>query len=100
MTTGCIACRESQIADSFRRMQEECCRCETRLHNSPQAARSTSSTHKGTSPLAGPIRLSWNQDRKSVVSGKSAAVRVDLGGRRICKQTNSPRNPTKNVLQL
>src|SRR3546814_19279824 len=27
-------------------------------------------------------------DRKSVVSGKSVAVRVDLGGRRIIKQKN------------
>src|SRR3546814_19219004 len=28
------------------------------------------------------------QDRKSVVSGKSVSVRVDLGGRRIIKQKN------------
>src|SRR3546814_13986418 len=33
------------------------------------------------------------RDRKSAVSGKSAAVRVDLGGRRTCKQKNiSPVN--------
>src|SRR3546814_14550418 len=29
------------------------------------------------------------QDRKSVVSGKSVSVRVDLGGRRIIKQKNT-----------
>src|SRR3546814_18691956 len=29
------------------------------------------------------------QDRKSVVSGKSVYVRVDLGGRRIIKKTNT-----------
>src|SRR3546814_20122241 len=28
-------------------------------------------------------------DRKSVVSGKSVSVRVDLGGRRILKKTNN-----------
>src|SRR3546814_16389774 len=28
----------------------------------------------------------WSADRKSVVSGKSVSVRVDLGGRRIIKK--------------
>src|SRR3546814_20981922 len=32
--------------------------------------------------------LGWGIDRKSVVSGKSVSVRVDLGGRRIFKQQN------------
>src|SRR3546814_12239191 len=32
--------------------------------------------------------LMANQDRKSVVSGKSVSVRVDLGGRRIIKTKN------------
>src|SRR3546814_15484703 len=31
------------------------------------------------------IAASKNEDRKSVVSGKSVSVRVDLGGRRIIK---------------
>src|SRR3546814_11896917 len=31
------------------------------------------------------------EDRKSVVSGKSVSVRVDLGGRRIIKQKNNAR---------
>src|SRR3546814_14698695 len=31
------------------------------------------------------------QDRKSVVSGKSVSVRVDLGGRRIIKKKNKKR---------
>src|SRR3546814_19885382 len=30
----------------------------------------------------------WKRDRKSVVSGKSVSVRVDLGGRRIIKKKN------------
>src|SRR3546814_21111418 len=32
------------------------------------------------------------QDRKSVVSGKSVSVRVDLGGRRILKKKNNSTN--------
>src|SRR3546814_17947857 len=32
--------------------------------------------------------VSGGQDRKSVVSGKSVSVRVDLGGRRIIKNKN------------
>src|SRR3546814_9136791 len=32
------------------------------------------------------MRLFDNRDRKSVVSGKSVSVRVDLGGRRIIKK--------------
>src|SRR3546814_18491077 len=32
------------------------------------------------------------QDRKSVVSGKSVSVRVDLGGRRIIKKTTTQHN--------
>src|SRR3546814_11898457 len=32
------------------------------------------------------------QDRKSVVSGKSVSVRVDLGGRRVIKKKNIIRN--------
>src|SRR3546814_20990793 len=35
-------------------------------------------------------------DRKSVVSGKSVSVRVDLGGRRII---NKKKNPHKSTLQ-
>src|SRR3546814_16425199 len=34
------------------------------------------------------LRLHRRTDRKSVVSGKSVSVRVDLGGRRIIKKTN------------
>src|SRR3546814_20476823 len=39
-------------------------------------------------PLASSLLLSWaaGADRKSVVSGKSVSVRVDLGGRRIIKK--------------
>src|SRR3546814_11644259 len=33
-------------------------------------------------------------DRKSGVSGKSVAVRVDLGGRRSIKKKNTTENPT------
>src|SRR3546814_16284945 len=34
-------------------------------------------------------------DRKSVVSGKSVSVRVDLGGRRIIKKNNNNQEATK-----
>src|SRR3546814_18672496 len=37
-------------------------------------------------------------DRKSVVSGKSVSVRVDLGGRRILKQQHN-RNTTDRSMQ-
>src|SRR3546814_13124270 len=33
-------------------------------------------------------------DRKSVVSGKSVSVRVDLGGRRFIKKKNKPKKQT------
>src|SRR3546814_19889321 len=37
-----------------------------------------------------------NEDRKSVVSGKSVSVRVDLGGRRIIKNKQStPEHPDR-----
>src|SRR3546814_15921561 len=37
------------------------------------------------------------RDRKSVVSGKSVSVRVDLGGRRIIKKKNRRKNKTKHT---
>src|SRR3546814_11287792 len=43
-------------------------------------------------------RIDWNParpDRKSVVSGKSVYVRVDLGGRRIIQQKNTNTNNTQ-----
>src|SRR3546814_13502246 len=39
-------------------------------------------------------QASLEEDRKSVVSGKSVSVRVDLGGRRIFKKNNTT-NTTK-----
>src|SRR3546814_17216001 len=36
-------------------------------------------------------------DRKSVVSGKSVSVRVDLGGRRIIKQKNKQTTTTQHL---
>src|SRR3546814_17645366 len=44
------------------------------------------------------LRLS--DDRKSVVSGKSVYVRVDLGGRRIIQKQNTRRNKTGITLKL
>src|SRR3546814_19180298 len=41
---------------------------------------------RGCSPVAGPAHGARDVDRKSVVSGKSVSVRVDLGGRRIIKK--------------
>src|SRR3546814_9438314 len=36
-----------------------------------------------------PLPVTGRTDRKSVVSGKSVSVRVDLGGRRIIKKKNN-----------
>src|SRR3546814_15158824 len=36
-------------------------------------------------------------DRKSVVSGKSVSVRVDLGGRRIIKKKNKSKSARTNI---
>src|SRR3546814_11671105 len=44
-------------------------------------------TRPGTAARPG-ARARRGKDRKSVVLGKSVSVRVDLGGRRIIKQTN------------
>src|SRR3546814_11744392 len=38
-------------------------------------------------------------DRKSVVSGKSVSVRVDLGGRRIFKQKNTTVDKVQHISQ-
>src|SRR3546814_20769610 len=44
----------------------------------------------GCAPARG--RYCWSsRDRKSVVSGKSVSVRVDLGGRRFIKKKNNKR---------
>src|SRR3546814_18220825 len=50
----------------------------------------------GTAHSCGAIALVFQPDRKSVVSGTSVSVRVDLGGRRIIKKQirevrNTPR---------
>src|SRR3546814_17753184 len=37
------------------------------------------------------------KDRKSVVSGKSVSVRVDLGGRRIIKKKNNTNKKTEKI---
>src|SRR3546814_14607067 len=41
--------------------------------------------------------FSQNGDRKSVVSGKSVSVRVDLGGRRIIKKKKNKQTTNRNV---
>src|SRR3546814_13862842 len=47
--------------------------------------RGVGSDARATTMAGGPLL-----DRKSGVSGKSVSVSVDLGGRRIIKQTNQP----------
>src|SRR3546814_8566353 len=42
-----------------------------------------------------PVHILPVADRKSVVSGKSVSVRVDLGGRRIIKKKNNQQNTHK-----
>src|SRR3546814_4196466 len=44
-------------------------------------------------------RLDRARDRKSVVSGKSVSVRVDLGGRRLIKKKKD-KNRTHNTVNL
>src|SRR3546814_19091128 len=39
-----------------------------------------------------------SRDRKSVVSGKSVSVRVDLGGRRLIKKTNTDTNTNTPII--
>src|SRR3546814_14832514 len=59
----------------------------------PQDVRCLRQTHGHgctSSGLAAPIGSAIRGlDRKSVVEGKSVSVRVDLGGRRIIKKTNT-----------
>src|SRR3546814_19163019 len=43
--------------------------------------------------------LAFQPDRKSVVSGKSVSVRVDLGGRRIIKKKKKKKTTINNVSQ-
>src|SRR3546814_21180840 len=43
--------------------------------------------------------LQW-RDRKSVVSGKSVSVRVDLGGRRIIKKKNKLTQQHLNIINI
>src|SRR3546814_17977307 len=44
-----------------------------------------------------PAPLLDHGDRKSVVSGKSVSVRVDLGGRRLIKKKTSENQPMRTV---
>src|SRR3546814_19304112 len=47
------------------------------------------------------LQISQKEDRKSVVSGKSVSVRVELGGRRIIKNKNRTiHNCQKTIQQL
>src|SRR3546814_11512794 len=39
-----------------------------------------------------PVRFTGHKDRKSVVSGKSVSVRVELGGRRLIKKKTQTHN--------
>src|SRR3546814_18094386 len=51
-------------------------------------------------PAVGRARRALGRDRKSVVSGKSVSVRVDIGGRRMIKKQNrqpAPQYATKKT---
>src|SRR3546814_18475003 len=54
------------------------------------------STSSSAPPPASRCRCSTSRDRKSVVSGKSVSVRVDLGGRRIIKKKKTTKNEERN----
>src|SRR3546814_20108739 len=47
--------------------------------------------------LAGEVGEQHEEDRKSVVSGQSVSVRVDLGGRRIIKKKNKNITHTTSI---
>src|SRR3546814_13971585 len=58
----------------------------------------------GAKPVSKPVKLETIDalkapDRKSVVSGKSVSVRVDLGGRRIIKKTKTQHKNTRTTTQ-
>src|SRR3546814_18218129 len=62
-------------------------------HGQTRCDRHATQTHHSLTPLADrtapPPPARDTRDRKSVVSGKSVSVRVDLGGRRIIKKKNN-----------
>src|SRR3546814_16092098 len=45
-------------------------------------------------------RVRGQRDRKSVVSGKSVSVRVDLGGRRIIKKKKKRKKQTQQHMEI
>src|SRR3546814_19531375 len=47
-----------------------------------------------------PVNSVCRVDRKSVVSGKSVSVRVDLGGRRIIQKNNNNNNKRKSTKMI
>src|SRR3546814_14204848 len=77
---------EHAVARLFGRARLFLGRCAERLHRQQ---------HGG----AGRLGLEVAQgDRKSVVSGKSVSVRVDLGGRRIIKKKTRANSTTENEI--
>src|SRR3546814_11966849 len=80
-----------------RRPQEaQLLRLEGRLRHLGQADGLEGRRHRWHRPLgtARIARIAAQQDRKSVVSGKSVSVRVDLGGRRIIKKKTTKMHKT------
>src|SRR3546814_15677405 len=59
-----------------------------------EAHRILRATEKGMPDALGQFGM---KDRKSVVSGKSVYVRVDLGGRRIIKKTNKQQSGCSSI---
>src|SRR3546814_15873667 len=70
---------------SFGGMQHIDQRRESHLGASWGPMKLTTSVVPFAAALAGRTKVAW-RDRKSVVTGKSVSVRVDLGGRRIIKK--------------
>src|SRR3546814_18388440 len=62
------------------------------------AGTSTGKAHKVALTLARLGQATPSIDRKSVVSGTSVSVRVDLGGRRIIKQKNTTININRRFI--
>src|SRR3546814_15255478 len=68
--------------------------CATLISISSQAPRYSAVTPKRPLAICLMLLLALSPDRKSVVSGKSVSVRVDLGGRRIINKKKQQENTT------
>src|SRR3546814_19245815 len=78
-----------------RPLQCSCLRCPVLIEGDTDRRHMTLSVHnvcRYSGPSAAVVPRQGHRDRKSVGSGKSVSVRVDLGGRRLIKKTKKTNN--------